>query len=550
MRTKFLYILIFTAFFTFHWSIAQDGGEGELEDEVVDIVKNAEIILPVASRNFGKVPPQPVENKSDSLVFNVKEFVFSPPSIATRIRPLRSKNIPIPKLYGSMVRLGYGNYATPLADIYLNNKRNKQYSYGVALNHLSSGKGPVDGKNSAQSATSINAYAKAYTGNSTVYGGIGYDMDMNYFYGYQSGEPVDRDTLKQNIKRFHLNGGIKSADVDAALDYELNLGFLSLADNYKAKEADVNVEGFVAYTLDNESKIGIEYDLSFLSQKDELIDVQRSLINVAPSYTFNFSDLEIKLGVNAAVSNDTLNNLNKFHVYPDIKVSYPFSDDLLVFAGITGGIEKVTLNKLLEENPYLNKNINAFHQNKTFDFFAGLNARLSEKMAVDFGGSVSSIRNMAFYINDLERIEKFNVVYDQGKTAFTNIYAAFNFSQGNASRLGIRGDFYGYGTAEVPEAYHKPSFKLTMLGKIGLADKINLSTNLYVIGGIQALDPATLTEKTLDAAVDLNLIGEYKVSKQFAAFVSVENILNSNYQLLNQYQVKGMQVIAGFSYVF
>ena len=70
------------------------------------------------------------------------------------------------------------------------------------------------------------------------------------------------------------------------------------------------------------------------------------------------------------------------------------------------------------------------------------------------------------------------------------------------------------------------------------------------MGGITARNPTDFAPVELDAIVDLNAKLEYKVSDQFGAFVSANNLIGNNYQRFLNYQTRGIQFMAGFSYVF
>ena len=54
----------------------------------------------------------------------------------------------------------------------------------------------------------------------------------------------------------------------------------------------------------------------------------------------------------------------------------------------------------------------------------------------------------------------------------------------------------------------------------------------------------------LDAAFDLNFMGEYIFSKQVSAFVQLNNIFAKEYELYYRYPVRGFQFMIGASYSF
>jgi outer membrane cobalamin receptor len=83
-----------------------------------------------------------------------------------------------------------------------------------------------------------------------------------------------------------------------------------------------------------------------------------------------------------------------------------------------------------------------------------------------------------------------------------------------------------------------------------LYDKFRFEAEAYALGGIKAFDFNTGENVNLDAALDLNFKAEYLVSKQFSAFVRLNNLLSNEYEVLYNYPSRGFQVMAGVTYSF
>src|SRR5882672_6108493 len=94
-------------------SIVHAQGEGEIEKVEIEIVKNREVSVPQASRNFEKIPPRPVEPIKPEISYQFKNLSFNVPDYNPVIRPLRLKAESISKIYGNYVSAGLGNYASP-----------------------------------------------------------------------------------------------------------------------------------------------------------------------------------------------------------------------------------------------------------------------------------------------------------------------------------------------------------------------------------------------------------------------------------------------------
>ena len=60
--------------------------------------------------------------------------IYSPEAI----KPARVVGEPTSRLYHNYLKLGFGNYCTPFADLYYNSTRNKSLNYGARVYHKSS----------------------------------------------------------------------------------------------------------------------------------------------------------------------------------------------------------------------------------------------------------------------------------------------------------------------------------------------------------------------------------------------------------------------------
>jgi hypothetical protein len=105
--------------------------------------------VPTLSESI-KIPvnPNPEQPQSVKPTFTYKIpdlNTETTPTIYT-IKPISLGNILLPKLRNNYFRFGFGNYATPLVEGYINSMRNKTWNNGFFFKHLSS-KGDRDFNN-------------------------------------------------------------------------------------------------------------------------------------------------------------------------------------------------------------------------------------------------------------------------------------------------------------------------------------------------------------------------------------------------------------------
>src|SRR5687768_3275364 len=99
--------------------------DGEIENVEIEIVKEREIILPPADRNFEKIPPRPSEPIKPPITYDFKSFSFQAPQSNPQIRPLKLKQENPSNVYGGFLRVGYGNYTSPLLEAYYSTRKDK-----------------------------------------------------------------------------------------------------------------------------------------------------------------------------------------------------------------------------------------------------------------------------------------------------------------------------------------------------------------------------------------------------------------------------------------
>ena len=536
-----------------NYSFAQDNWEndGEIEDVEIEIVKDREIKLPKANRNFEKIAPMSLSNSQTKIDYKFADLQLPLPSINIRVRPLRIKDEPLNKLYGNYVRVGFGNYITPYFEGYFTSKRSRNQMYGAHVNYLNSINGPVDSENSGSGKMDAEVFGKYFGSKVTVGGDVGFKRRSYNFYGYQEGQPLSTDSLAQHFNDIYLRGYLENTDKSDKLNYYTGIQFDYLKDNYNAEESEVQLDLISQYKLGDQGSINLKSDLDIISQKDVNLDVKtRNIFRVTPTFTFEYEGFLIDAGFNVVYENDTLGDSDEIHFYPVAKARYMLTSGFEVYAGIKGDVEKQTLRQLTSNNPYLEPNTRAFNGYNTFEFFGGIGGALTSKLGFGANMSLSNHKNMAFFINSPNDVSKFLTVYDIGNTTVLNINGQLSYNRNDILRLTLRGDYWGYDTDKISEPYHRPNYKLSTLMTYNLFDKLRFEVEGYMLGGIKAYDPITNQDKDLDSVIDLNLNSEYLFSEQFSAFVRLNNLLSAEYELLYNYPVRGFQVMAGVTYSF
>ncbi|MEQ8364371.1 MAG: hypothetical protein RH948_15965 [Cyclobacteriaceae bacterium] len=536
-----------------HTSFGQDEQwerDGEIGDVEIEIVRERQIVLPRANRNFEKVPPRPSEPIKPEITYEFRNLSFNVPDYQSNPRPLRLKQEDISKIYGNYVSAGFGNYSSPYLNAWLNTKRDKNRFLGAHLYHRSFGKGPVDDKNSASNNTNVKIFGQTYNKTVTTNVFIDYENLGGYFYGYTPGVEVVRDTIRQNYNIVSLGGSISNTKPS---DFNFNLGgsFNYLKDKYEASESDVALTFNSYYTISEKSKITLTSNYDLIARKDSLVDAKpRHLFKVSPSFAFSpIEDLSISLGATAVLENDSVRS-KSLHFYPNLKANYLLSQSVNAYGSLSGDMEKVSLHTLSKENLWLNSNIDVFHTNKTIELTIGIKGKLGRLVAFNAGVAAANLKDLYLLQNAAADRAKFDVVYDVGNTQRVNLFGEIGYNKNEVVRFNLRGDYYTYSTDTQAEAWHRPTYRLSTNASFNVYQKLLLNIGLVGQGGMKAFNNETALVVDLDPGIDLNVKADYFLSKQVSIFLKFENILSNDYPVYLNYPVRGFQAMGGVSWSF
>lgn len=547
-------LFLFCLVLSFH-AVAQ---EGELPAEEFTIVKNKKNVLPEVAKPQEKVtlslkPLPKVKQK-----YTYKEFSLLLPLLDPKLNPpvlKAEKEEPAKEGY---VRLGAGNYGSTLFDAYYNSGRQKDYAYGVYLNHQASANGPVS--KSGYSNNEAGAYGRYFTPSFTLGGGLAYNRGRYNFYGFDrdSSNELSSDSTRQIIQSVWFNLGLENNKKNKPISYKAGLGIGNISDRFKASESEISLDFNGRYKIKDSSTVDVMTDLSLVKRTDSS-SVNRSLWRIEPVYRFGFKGFQVHAGIQMSVANEPevqetgvySGSKSSFHIHPILGLQQNlFESKLIAFAGVRGGMNKRTLRSTLEANPFLAPDVYLRHENQLFNFYLGLKGQMKGQLNYRTQISIEKLNQQAFFVNSEDRQEQFDVVYDSSSTRRFTWETEAIYDLDTKTRAGIRYAFIKYGLDKLKEPWHAPNSVLTIFGRQQISEKIMLSGEFYYMGGLRGFNWKTAETEKLKGLADFNLKGEYFFKKRYSAFLSVHNLLNNKNQRFLYYPTQGLRIMVGASVVF
>lgn len=527
---------------------------GEIEDAQIIIEKDKDLTLPTASRIYKRTKVKSVYVDIQQLDFQITQptFEFRPHLPIFNLRDYQPSEADKSIGYQNFVKLGYGNYNSPLAQGYLVYRaENKQV--GLWLNHESFGKGPIRDEQSAYGFTEVMISGGIQKEGLSFAPKVYYQGEGYYPYGYDAeNSTVDYQDLKIGASTFSIALPVVVSPVEP-LSFSVVPSYQAATMKFQDQdpfntENQFQLSGDIDYELSGGWKVGALTSVQYLGYEGG-IQQNRTIFEANPSVSFAGDHLKGHIGVRyfAAGGNQTT---SQSYLLMDIGASYQVNEKLRAFASIDGDLEPVSLESMQMQNPYLDDSLTFLNQAVPLRLKAGVELSISDQHLLKPYIAFQETENKGLFMHSTQDTSRFLMVYDSGKFS--------TFSIGLESRLiispkttlmtGIK--YSVYSPSAVAEPWYLPSFRLNAIGYHQLGDALTLKANLTILGGITAPEPITMRPITLDPIVGFGVGARYDFTKKLSAFMDLDNVFGANNERYLNYPVRGFMIKGGLSYQF
>lgn len=448
----------------------------------------------------------------------------------------------VPMLKNNLVKLGFGNYASPLAEIYLHNLRSKYASYGATFKHLS-----VSGPNDAKfSDYNFALFGKRFFKKGTLGAAFDYKRNALRYYGLDRAEnrPAD-DSLKQVFNTFALDSWYETKEWGKAKSrFTTGFSFYNISDKWETQETDAAVFGnFITHIKKDELKINLAYN--FTNYTDTGFSLTRHFVNIAPRYGFEGKKWKLGLGFNSTIYIDTASPV--FYFFPAIDGSYEIEkESLTAIGGISGNLQKNTYRGFVLENPFINNRIQLNNTVNRLELYAGIKGKTSANFGFLARIFLNRYNDMAVYIADTTVLRRFKPLYIDARVFRFNAELSYQYSE--KVRLNLAANLYNYDVIDsAQEAWQLPTAELKFNATYNIGNKLLFSADIFLMNRrpvITEYRPAS----SIGAFADFNFAAEYRYRKTLSFFVRLNNISSVRYQRWYNYPVLGLNAHAGITF--
>jgi len=465
---------------------------------------------------------------------------------------------PLLPVYKGYVKFGFGNYTSPLAEVYYGNERSKDYSYGVWLKHHSSF-GSVTLLNGEKSdapfsQTSFNTFGKRIFDKSVLAVNAGYNLHTYNFYAYDStlATPLPiPNTEKQKQQLFKVGISYNSTHSDSThINYFFSSGFENFSDNYSNSQNTFRVKANLDKYFKKEM-VGGTIELTHHMKNETLDLANNTIFRFAPWVGAFDKQWRVRAGLNVNI--DASASGTTGHFYPIANASYNIvSNYVIPFFEFSGFLKQNDYASITAENPWVRPGIDVWNSSHKLIISGGVKGNLSARSAYNLGASFSLIDSMYFFVNiphasNTYFLNQFKVVYDNIQRK--RFFGEFIMAPTASVKFYAKAEYNAYNLSEIDKPWHLPDF----VGRIGasysIKDKIILKASAYIEGKrwVKGLANSAIE---INGLTDINFGIEYRYNRKAGAFIDLNNITGNKHQLWYLYPMHRFNMKAGVSFAF
>ncbi|QNN40597.1 porin family protein [Pedobacter roseus] len=465
-------------------------------------------------------------------------------------------------LVNNYVKGAFGSLATLLGEAYFNTGKDEGLQLGGYFKHFSQ-EGKLNKQNSSNQQLSV--FGRSILDQNTVSGKISFERNGTYFYGIDDSRPtLNPNPDKQALTTIELEGELVKnfTEDEDAFSYALKANGYIWNDKFSAKENYLSLNGYVNKRI-NSLNLGLAASTEFGNSKDALTSVGNNLLRLNPYIRLQVKGAKITAGINFV---QEFGAVSSSKIFPAITADFTLIPDYLqVFGEVKGDVNRNSLKSFTDENPWLNSNAVIKNTVEKLSFSAGIKGTGGPGFGYKARVYVKQFDDMPLFVNNFTDFNKFDVIYDFGKTKLTGLEGEISIQVSDALKWTGKLNLDDWKPASETYSWFKPGLKVSSNFVYTYNKKLSFNAAVVIQDDVKAkvytgapvpasqyVIPNTNIEliETVKGYVDLGLGTEYRINNKFSVFAKANNILNKNYSRYLYYQANGFNIFGGLTYSF
>ena len=448
------------------------------------------------------------------------------------------------------LKLGIGNFSTPYVNGGFSFGDGKKSIVNVYADYISS-KGKIQFQDYSQ--LNVKASGSYFTERNEVYGSAGINQSDYYLYGYDhKAHNYNKEDLLQRFSTFKIKAGFKNKDVnETGINYNPNVEINVFSNKNKLNESSFMAEAPVEKIIDDKFsiKVAAKADITTYTTKNLFPGnnkINNYIFSIAPEIIYATPLLTLHGGVTPTWDNGKLSVLP--NIYGEAQLEgKPF----LVQAGLVGRFIKNNYQNLSAINPYLSI-ISTQLNTKEIEFFGGIKSSVGKHFNFSAKAGFISYTNLPFFINDTtigSDLKSFKIS-NESKVTDLRIHGDMSFISQDKFTITGGLTFNGYtGMKDNARAWGTIPIEITGSMRWWAFKQVMIKGDFKSFTGGPYLLPNNASG-TLSGAADLSAGIEVAINKNVSAWFDINNLFNNKYQRWHNYEVLGLNVLAGVIFKF
>lgn len=493
------------------------------------------------------------------LNYNLIQRPFTVNYSVTPISSAKMLMEPLSDLYNTYVKFGIGNGISPLLEVYYNNGRNKEFNYGGWFqSHSSVGNAKLDNGKKVKAEfgrTDINIFGKKMLDKAAISASMGFNRNKVGYYGYdlKPASPLNTDTVPKNqhFDQIHADLDYYSTQTDSThLNFAFNTGINHLSDNFNIQETLLKFSLRMNKFL-KEEYLGGEFSVHHYMKSSELDSANNTIVTLLPWINLYGKQWRALVGARLVVDANSTSNQSTF--YPIGQLSYDIiSHYLIPYIEINGYLEENSYAKITAENPWFLPSKKVYNTSHKFNVTGGIKGNMSTKVSYLLYANYSIIDSMYFFVNTSimpsnPLYNRFTVVSDNAER--TRLLGELTIAPSSKFNVFLRVQYDKYRLKEQAKPWHMPDLTALASFRYSLRDKIIVTFDVFTTGK-RYVKGSNGEAKMLEGISDINLGLEYRYNKRLSAFITLNNLASSKYDVYYLYPMYRFNAKVGLTYAF
>lgn len=439
----------------------------------------------------------------------------------------------------NQLKVGFGSFTTPYVNGAFSFGDGKKNLLNVYGNYISS-RGNI--KNQDFSEISVKGDGSIFTPKNEIYANAAFAQHEYYLYGYDHAiDSFAKADIRRSYQDFSAGVGFRNTVTnDLNFIYNPHLELHSFSRENKATETTLllNLPAEKKFSESVSIKVNATGNFDKYQVKNSTQQATNNLFELAPEFVYYSDRFTFHGGVTPAWNNNDVSILPNIYAEAQLQKNV-----LMVQAGWVGKYIPNSFRTLSGENPYI-QDPTFLNNTKEVQYYGGIKATVGKHFNFNARAAFINYNDVPLFINDSLDGKSF-YVKNERRIDDIQIHGDMNFINQDKFTLTAGLDLNTYtGLVDNAKAWELIPLKVTGSLRWNAFKQVLIKGDIFAFSGAKAL-LSNGSEKTLKGGTDLSIGGEFKINKQFSAWLDFDNVLNSKYQRWNNYPVYGLQVIGG-----